>query len=270
MLTIATANVNGIRAAFRRGMGTWLAAARPDILAMQEVRAPDAILDALMAEHLGPGWHIAQQACDIKGRAGVAIASRLPVRAVRVGLGRGEPEPPVDTGRWVEIDVELPGNEVLTAVSAYIHSGVAETPKMAEKYAYLDKVTERLRELATPGRLAVVAGDLNIAHQNVDIANWRGNLKNAGFLPAERAYLDAWLGSGWVDVGRALGGVGPGPYTWWTWRGGAFDRDTGWRIDYQVATPALAERAVKAEVHRAASNAERFSDHAPLVVEYEG
>ncbi len=113
------------------------------------------------------------------------------------------------------------------------------------------------------------AGDLNIAHREVDIKNWRGNRKAAGFLPEERAYLDTWFEEqGWRDLGREHGGEGPGPYTWWSWRGQAFDNDSGWRIDYQLATAPLAARAVRASVGRAASYGERWSDHAPVLVEY--
>jgi exodeoxyribonuclease-3 len=113
-----------------------------------------------------------------------------------------------------------------------------------------------------------VCGDLNIAHREVDIKNWKGNRGKAGFLEEERAYLDRWFDRDWVDVGRRLGGEGPGPYTWWSWRGQAFDTDAGWRIDYQVATPGLGERAVRAEIGRAPSYAERWSDHAPLIVDF--
>ncbi|ACZ29796.1 exodeoxyribonuclease III Xth [Xylanimonas cellulosilytica DSM 15894] len=278
MLTVATANVNGIRAAMRRGMDSWIADRSPDVLLMQEVRAPDAVLDGFF-----DGWHVAHQACDIKGRAGVAVASRLPVHAVRVGLeaygprsseGGCEPEPAVDTGRWVEADVELPGGGLLTVVSAYIHSGstwpVDNPVKMVEKYAYLEKVTARLAELGSGPTPTLVAGDLNIAHHNVDIANWKGNLKNAGFLPEERAYLDRWFDElGWTDLGRAHGGEGPGPYTWWSWRGQAYVNDKGWRIDYQLANPALAPRALKVEVDRAPTYEERWSDHAPLIATYD-
>jgi exodeoxyribonuclease-3 len=270
VLTVATVNVNGIRAAFRRGMGDWLAARRPDVLLMQEVRASDEIVDDLLDD----GWHVAHQASDIKGRAGVAVASRVPVEAVRVGLaahaGDGAPEPPVDSGRWVEVDVTTEGGERLTAVSAYIHSGTAGTPSMDEKYAYLDKVTARLGELATGGGAVVVGGDLNVAHREVDIKNWKGNRKAAGFLPEERAYLDRWFDElGWVDLGRRFGGDGPGPYTWWSWRGQAFVNDSGWRIDYQLATPELAVRAKSVEVDRAETYEARFSDHAPVVAVYD-
>src|SRR5262245_31224941 len=122
VLTVATANVNGIRAAFRRGMDSWIATRTPHIMLLQEVRAPDALVNDYL-----DGWHVAHQSCDLKGRAGVAVASRLPLHAVRVGLAwsaaGAEPEPPVDTGRWVEADVELPDGGLLTVVSAYVHSG---------------------------------------------------------------------------------------------------------------------------------------------------
>ncbi|PFG33874.1 exodeoxyribonuclease III [Sanguibacter antarcticus] len=266
MLTIASVNVNGVRAAYRHGMGGWLADRKPDILLLQEVRATDEILSGL----LGEGWNSVHQACEIKGRAGVAVVTALPLDAVRIGLGKGEPEVPVDTGRWVEADVRLPSGEHVTVVSAYIHSGTAGTPKMDEKYAYLVKVTERLRELTDAGGHVVVAGDLNIAHTNDDIKNWKGNLKSAGFLPEERAYLDTWFDElGWADLGRRLAGPGPGPYTWWSNRGQAFDNDSGWRIDYQLGSRSMAEVASNARVDRAASYAERWSDHAPLLVDYD-
>jgi len=272
VLTVATANVNGIRAAFRRTMDAWIAARTPDVLLLQEVRAPD----ELVHEYLD-GWHVAHLPSEIKGRAGVAVASRLPLHAVRVGLAghgpAGEPEPAVDTGRWIEADIELPGGGLLTAVSAYLHSGSAgpgQEHTMVAKYAHLDKVTARLAELAAADRPALVAGDLNIAHQNADIANWKGNLKSAGFLPAERAYVDRWLDElGWADLGRVHGGEGPGPYTWWSWRGQSYVNDRGWRIDYQLANPALAPRAVKVEVDRAPTYDERWSDHAPVVATYD-
>ena len=263
MLTIATANVNGIRAAFKRGMGAWIDDREPDVILLQEVRAPDDLLSGFF----GAGWGLAHAECDVKGRAGVAIAARLPMSAIRIGLGRGAA---VDSGRWVEADLELPGGGALTVVSTYLHSGTAGTPSMDDKYAFLDLVTARLVELADRGGNVVVAGDLNIAHRNVDLKNWKGNLKAAGFLPAERAYLDRWFDDlGFRDVGRELGGPGPGPYTWWSWRGKAFDNDAGWRIDYQLATDDLADAAVTATVDRAAAYDQRWSDHAPLVVSYD-
>ncbi|TRW45099.1 exodeoxyribonuclease III [Georgenia yuyongxinii] len=269
MLTIATVNVNGIRAAFKRGMDAWIRHRTPDVMLLQEVRANDEIL----AEHLGDGWHIAHQASDFKGRAGVAVASRLPASAVRVGLGDGEPA--VDTGRWVEMDLEVPGwDRPLTVVSLYIHSGTLRTEKMDAKFAHLEKVTARMGQLAEQARdgqrEVVVAGDINIVRGEADLKNWKGNHnKTSGATDEEIAYLDKWFADGWVDLGRELGGDGPGPFTWWSWRGKAFDNDAGWRIDYQIATPGLAARAASAEVDRAATYDARFSDHAPVVVGYE-
>jgi exodeoxyribonuclease-3 len=247
-------------------MAEWVDAVRPDVLALQEVRAPDDVLAEFFSER--DDWHLAGEACQVKGRAGVAVASRWPFLEVRVGLGTSVP---VDTGRWVEVDLEPSGaRRALTVVSAYVHSGQADTPKMGEKYAFLEVMTARLAELAASGRDVVVAGDINIAHREVDIKNWRGNLKSAGFLPAERAYLDRWFDDqGWRDVGREHGGPGPGPYTWWSWRGKAFDNDAGWRIDYQLATPDLADRVQSVRIDRAESYDARFSDHAPLVVTYQ-
>lgn len=278
LLTIATANVNGIRAAVKRGIHDWIAERSPDVLLLQEVRAPDDVLDAEFPE--ADGWRIAHQACDLKGRAGVAVVSRLPVHAVRVGLADHQPgadrEPPVDTGRWVEADLEVAGPAgplLLTVVSTYLHSGTNTPEKMhtmEAKYAHLDKVTARLAELSGGATPVVVGGDLNIAHRNVDIANWKGNLRNAGFLPQERAYLDRWLDElGWADLGRAHGGEGPGPYTWWSWRGQSFTNDRGWRIDYQLANAALAPRCIKVEVDKAPTYEARWSDHAPVVATYE-
>ena len=272
MLTVATANVNGVRAAVRRGMGPWLSGRAPDVLALQEVRAPD---DALV-EALGEGWHVVHEEAAAKGRAGVAVASRTVPAAVRTGLApAGVDAGAYDhSGRWVALDVALDeassGAPLLTAVSTYVHTGEADTPRQVEKYAFLDAMLARMTELAADGRHVLVMGDLNVAHREADLKNWEGNLKKAGFLPDERAFFDRLFGEhGWVDVVRAAAGDGPGPYTWWSWRGKAFDTDAGWRIDYQIASPGLGARAVKAEVDRAHSYAARWSDHAPVVVEYD-
>ncbi|MCV2395430.1 exodeoxyribonuclease III [Actinotalea sp. M2MS4P-6] len=259
-MQIASVNVNGIRAAFRRGMADWLAQRQPDVLLLQEVRAPD----ESVRDHLA-GWHVAHAEAHAKGRSGVAVASRLPVSAVRVGLGD---EDPSHSGRWIEADLDLPDG-VLTVVSVYVHSGTVGHPSMDDKHVFLARVSDRLDELAASGRPAVVGGDLNITHTDADLKNWKGNVGKAGCLPEERAWLTRWFDAGWVDVTRALAGDVSGPYTWWSWRGKAFDNDAGWRIDYQVASPALAPRATAAAVDRAESYDRRFSDHAPLVVEYD-
>ncbi|GAA1777512.1 exodeoxyribonuclease III [Agromyces lapidis] len=271
-LRLASVNVNGVRAAFRKGMGEWLTGRDVDILALQEVRASTEDLQGL----LGDEWDILHDPATAKGRAGVAIASRRRAHIHRVELGAAD----FDTaGRWLEADYEV-GDRVITVVSAYVHSGEVGTPKQVEKYKFLDAMVERLPKLAEHSELAVVVGDLNVGHRTLDIKNWKGNVKRAGFLPEERAYFDRFLGAegdegynagaglGWVDLGRRDAGEVPGPYTWWSQRGKAFDTDTGWRIDYQLATPALAETMQRYTIDRAAAYDERWSDHAPVVVDY--
>lgn len=269
-LRIASVNVNGIRAAYKNGMAGWLAARDVDILCLQEVRAPDAIVEGF----LGADWHLLHAEAEAKGRAGVLIASRkdsLEPTATRTGIGD---DYFATTGRWVEADYTLQGSDgsdtTLTVVSAYVHSGEAGTPRQDDKYRFLDTMITRLPQLAAASDHALVVGDLNVGHTTLDIKNWKGNVKRAGFLPEERAYFDRFFGAeiGWKDVARELAGEVDGPYTWWSNRGQAFTNDTGWRIDYHMATPALAALAQQAVVDRAESYESRFSDHAPLVVDY--
>lgn len=264
MLTVATVNVNGIRAAFRRGMGPWLETADPDLVLMQEVRATGEIL----RDHFPGDWYVAHaEPLGVPGRAGVAVASRRPLKAERSCVG---PERFDGCGRWVEADVVLDDGSLLTAVSVYVYTGEAHTPpRQAQKYAFLDAMADRMAELRSDGRHVVVCGDLNIAHREVDLKAWKANRNKSGFLPGERAWLDRLFDAGWVDIGRRFGGEGPGPYSWWTWRGKAFDNDTGWRIDYQIASPCLAALARSCRVDRAPSYAERWSDHAPVLATYE-
>lgn len=271
-LRIATINTNGVRAAFRKGMGSWLEERDVDILAIQEVRASTEDLQEL----LGPEWDIVHDASSAKGRAGVALASRAAASIHRVQLGADDFD---SAGRWLEADYEVNG-KIVTVVSAYVHSGEAGAPKQVEKMTFLDAMLVRLAEIQAHNELAVVLGDLNVGHRTLDIKNWRGNVKRAGFLPEERAYFDrivgaegdakynAGAGLGWVDVGRRWAGEVDGPYTWWSWRGKAFDNDAGWRIDYQLATSALAASVTDYAVDRAAAYDERWSDHTPVVVDY--
>ncbi|WP_085369184.1 exodeoxyribonuclease III [Leifsonia sp. NCR5] len=269
---IATINTNGIRAAFRKGMGAWLDTRDVDILAIQEVRASTEDIQALLGEE----WDILHDPATAKGRAGVAIASRHRASIHRVELGAEDFD---SAGRWLEADYEV-GGTIITVVSTYVHSGEADSPKQVEKYKFLDAMEARLPELQKHSEYAVVLGDLNVGHRTLDIRNWKGNVKRAGFLPEERAYFDRFIGAegdddynaggglGWVDVGRKWAGEVDGPYTWWSWRGQAFDNDTGWRIDYQLATPALAATVKHYAVDRAEAYDERWSDHTPVVVDY--
>lgn len=273
---IASVNVNGIRASYRKGMGDWLATRGIDVLALQEVRAADSDVIGL----LGSEWNVLHDAATAKGRAGVAIASRRPIAAHRTTFGDDDFD---SAGRWLEADIEF-GGAKLTVASCYVHSGEVDTPKQVEKYRFLATLEERLPQLAAHSPYALVVGDLNVGHRELDIKNWRGNRKNAGFLLDERSSFDRIFGEagasvecvdgttgsglGWVDVGRVAAGDVPGPYTWWSQRGQAFDTDTGWRIDYHVATPALAATASSYTVDRAATYDTRWSDHAPVVVDY--
>ncbi|MDJ1372338.1 exodeoxyribonuclease III [Gulosibacter molinativorax] len=276
-IRLASVNVNGIRAAYRKGMHEWLEGRGIDILAMQEVRANRKQVDDLIND----GWHLELEEASSPGRAGVAIASRTPLGDVRRRVGPDEFD---SAGRWLEVDFDVNGTP-LTVVSCYVHSGEADTPKQEEKWKFLDAMAERMAELRAERELAVVVGDLNVGHDERDIKNWKGNVKKAGFLPRERGYFtrmftplgesavpvdgSGGVGLGWVDVGRELSGDVPGPYTWWSYRGKAFDTDAGWRIDYQVATPELAARASNYTVDRAAAYDQRWSDHSPVVVDYE-
>ena len=276
MIRIASVNVNGIRAATRKGMGAWLDQAGVDILTIQEVRGQREHLEAVLSD-----WHLVEDESSQKGRAGVAIASRIPFADTRVGLGNEDVD---SSGRWIEVDVEVEG-KTLTVASAYVHSGEVGTPRQDAKWLFLDAMVDRLEALNQPGALAVVTGDLNVGHREFDIKNWRGNRKKSGFLPEERAYFDRFFGAageqiecvdgvtrtglGFVDVGRTFAGEVDGPYTWWSNRGQAFDNDTGWRIDYHAATPELASRVAAYRVDRYPSYDTRWSDHAPVVADYD-
>ena len=267
-IKVVTVNVNGVRAAFRKGMADWLAESEADIIALQEVRADDKDLNELFAANPpkeGGEWHILHDAATAKGRAGVALVSKVAAVASRTELG---PDDFDSAGRWLEADYVIDG-KAITVISTYVHSGEVDTPKQVEKYKFLEAMQERMGVLIASGANVVVVGDLNVGHTELDIKNWKGNLKNAGFLPEERAYFDTLMkDQGWVDVGRAAHPDVPGPYTWWSFRGQAFDTDAGWRIDYHLATPALAAVASNYKVHRAASSDTRWTDHSPVSVDY--
>ncbi|MBK9738529.1 MAG: endonuclease/exonuclease/phosphatase family protein [Actinobacteria bacterium] len=266
--TVVTANVNGIRAASRRGGLRWLGEARADVLCLQEVRATHEQLHEVLAGSPLAGWHVSHVPAPQLGRAGVAVLTRDEPLAVRTS----SKVPAINgLGRWIEVDCATPVGPV-TVVSTYVHSGEAGTAKQDDKFAFLegmDTRLEALRRSATRRKTGVlVCGDLNIAHRDVDLKNWRGNKGKAGCLPEERAYLDRWFGGHWQDMGRQFGGPGPGPYTWWSWRGRSFDTDGGWRIDYAMASSGLARRCVGAVVGKAPSYDERWSDHAPVTVTF--
>ncbi|WP_307706872.1 exodeoxyribonuclease III [Streptomyces sp. V1I6] len=264
MLTVTSVNVNGLRAAAKKGFVEWLATTAADVICLQEVRAE---ADQLPPEVRNPeGWFTVHAPAAAKGRAGVSLYTRREPDAVRIGFGSSEFD---GSGRYVEAD--LPG---VTVASLYLPSGEVGTERQDEKMRFMSEFLPYLKELrarsAADGREVVVCGDWNIAHQEADLKNWKANRKSSGFLPEEREWLGRVFSEAeYVDVVRGLHPDQEGPYTWWSYRGRAFDNDTGWRIDYQVATDGLARRAVKAWVERAATHGERWSDHAPVTAVYE-
>lgn len=301
-LTIATVNVNGIRAATKvrneenLGMLAWLAETPADVVLMQEVRASEQQARAALAPALERGWQLVvapAEAPGAKGRAGVGILSRTPLTDVSVGIPGFE-----DAGRFVSASL-VDGTRV---ASLYLPSGSAGTPKQDEKYRFLDQFEPLIAQWAEEYPDMVIGGDWNICHRREDLKNWRGNHKKAGFLPQERAFMDAVFGSfpdaqpqdaelkgepgwagaveyaetgrrqateapKWFDVHRRLEPETAG-YTWWTFRGQAFNNDAGWRIDVQAATASMLERAQRTWVDRVPTVEKRWSDHSPVVVEY--
>jgi len=264
LITISSANVNGIRAASRKGFDAWLAATAADVVCLQEVRAEPQEIPAALREP--EGWHALFAPAAAKGRAGVAVYSRTEPVAHRVGFSSTE----FDTsGRYLEVDLQN-----VTVASLYLPSGEVDTDRQVEKERFMVEFLEYLKSARSraesAGRELVVCGDWNIAHREVDLKNWKANQKASGFLPSERAWLSRVFDeAGYVDVVRALHPEGPGPYSWWSYRGRAFDNDTGWRIDYQIATPGLAKQAVTAVTERAATHDARWSDHAPITVAFD-
>jgi exodeoxyribonuclease-3 len=264
VLTVSTVNVNGLRAAAKKGYLDWLAATDADVVCLQEVRAEPGQLEPAVREP--EGWHVVHSHCSNKGRCGVALLSRIEPEAVRIGFGAAEFEL---CGRYVEM--ELPG---LVVASLYLPSGDVGTPKQDEKErfmaAFLPYLVELREKAAADGREVLVCGDWNIAHREADLKNWKTNQKSSGFLPEERAWLSrVYDEAGYVDVVRELHPDVTGPYSWWSYRGKAFDNDSGWRIDLVCTTEGIAERAVSAQVERAATYQERWSDHAPVTVTFD-
>lgn len=283
-IVITTSNVNGLRAANRKGIMHWAGEHTPDVWCMQEVRAPQSEIDPIFNKIADTyvdsgkvadptGLHTMNEICRIKGRAGVGLLSTLPVIAERYGLPGLEED--VDSGRWIEADVRTPQGYEITVVCVYVHSGDVDDPnKMHQKFRFLDTMLTRMGQLrdeaAHGGRQAVLCGDFNIAHTPLDIKNAKSNVTHSGFLPEERAYIDKWLDEyEFVDVMRELAGDIQGPYTWWSQRGRAFDNNTGWRLDYQFATPELAQTARGFTIDKAPTYDTRWSDHAPLSITYD-
>ena len=253
-MKVITLNANGIRAAARKGFFTWLAAQQADIVCLQETKAQ---LTQLTDPIFHPeGYHCYYFDAEKKGYSGVALFCRQQPQSITRGLGW----PCADQeGRYLQADFAD-----LTVASLYLPSGTSGDERQALKFDFLDRFTPYLQQLQQTQSNVILCGDWNIAHQAIDLKNWRANQKNSGFLPEERAWMDQLFGPlGFIDAFRAINPA-PEQYTWWSNRGQAWANNVGWRIDYQVITPSLASRIQRADIYKA----ERFSDHAPLTIEY--
>ena len=270
-MRVATVNVNGIRASVRRGFADWLQARDCDLVALQEVRCPSALVPpAALA-----GYYFSYHPGDRAGRNGVALLSRTPPQAIREGFG----VPAFDAeGRYVEADLDLNGWR-LTVGSLYLPKGgrADDTPDELARYRrklrflrhFRPYLTRARRQARARGREFLVMGDFNIAHTRLDLRNWRSNQRHVGFLPEERDWFGSILGPRTlVDVVRRLHPDQPGPYSWWSWLENAFAKDVGWRIDYHLASPALARAARQGGTDRPLTAEDRMSDHSPVVVDY--
>ena len=254
-MRIITCNVNGLRSAERKGFTRWLARTEPwDVVCVQEIKCAECDLPrSLRAPRKSHGsFHHAQR----KGYSGVAVYSRVSPRFAP-GFGCCEFD---DEGRYLEAHFKD-----VTIISVYLPSGSSGPHRQASKFRFLAEFLPHLSKLRRAGREIILCGDWNIAHQPIDLTNWRSNQKNSGFLPEERAWLTRVFDEiGFVDVFRRVD-ARPGQYTWWSNRGQAWAKNVGWRIDYQIATPGIAQRARSAQIYIT----RRFSDHAPVIVDYD-
>ncbi len=257
-MKIITLNLNGIRSASRKGFLEWLPQQRADVICVQELKAQAA---DMTAELLAPtGYHGHFHYAGKKGYSGVGIYSKAAPDRVKAGFGVAEFD---DEGRYLRADFGE-----LSVISLYLPSGSSGEHRQASKFRFLDAFLPHLKTLRKAGREVVLCGDWNIAHREIDLKNWKGNLKNSGFLPEERAWMTQIFDElGWVDVYRRLHPEATdASYTWWSNRGQARAKNVGWRIDYQIATPGVAGRAKDAAIYKD----EWFSDHAPLTIRYDG
>ncbi len=253
-MRVISLNVNGIRAAGRKGFYAWLRRQRADVVCLQEIKARlDQLTDRL---YWPPSFHCFYYPAERPGYSGVALYTRSEPDAVIQGWG------------WPDIDIEGCWIEArfgsLSVVSLYLPSGSSSEQRQCIKFELMGRLTTFFARLRSDGRDYIICGDWNIAHTKADIKNWRGNQKNSGFLPEERAWLDQLFGPmGWVDGFRVVN-QRDDEYTWWSNRGQAWANNVGWRIDYQVVSSGLRDRIIAARIYRD----RRFSDHAPLIMDY--
>jgi exodeoxyribonuclease-3 len=255
MPRIISANLNGIRSAHKKGFFDWLATQQADYICVQELKAQEAdMTEDFLRPH---GYHGRFHYAEKKGYSGTGVYSKSEPDQHRIGFGCGEFDA---EGRYTRCDF---GN--LTVISLYAPSGSSSPERQLAKFRFMEVFLPHLMELKAEGREVVICGDWNIAHKEIDLKNWKGNLKNSGFLPEERAWMTRIFDElGLVDVHRGLD-PRPEQYTWWSNRGQAYAKNVGWRIDYHVATPGIAACAKAVSVYKDV----KFSDHAPLIIDYE-
>ncbi len=278
MFKLTSLNLNGIRSATSKGLETWLEKTRPDCMCVQEVKAQAADVAGKFEVLAGLKGHF--HFAEKKGYSGVGIYTRHEPSDVVIGFGSHEFDA---EGRYVELRFDSPARTQapkLSLISCYFPSGSSGEERQAAKFRFLAEFFPYLQSLKSD-RQFILCGDINIAHQEMDLKNWKGNKKNSGFLPEERAWMSALLrhdievareaaeelqaGCGLVDVYRRLQPETTDDcYTWWSNRGQAYAKNVGWRLDYHIATPALAALARSEHIYKA----ERFSDHAPITVDY--
>lgn len=256
-MKVITCNVNGIRAAAKKGFFDWLLKQKADVVCVQETKAQiHQLEDAIFHPK---GYHCQYfDAISKKGYSGVAIYSKIAPKNWQVGLGFDLAD---SEGRYIQADYNQ-----LSIASLYLPSGTSGDVRQTLKYEFLDKLEQILLDFRRKRRHYILCGDWNIAHKQIDLKNWRGNQKNSGFLPEERAFMDKLFSDKmrYVDAFRLVNQQ-PDQYTWWSNRGRAYENNVGWRIDYQVISKGLSESVQSADIY----TKKRFSDHAPLVVNYD-
>jgi exodeoxyribonuclease III len=254
-MRIITLNVNGIRSAERKGFFSWMQQQNADIICLQETKAQEHQLntDPFYPE----GYHCFYHDAEKKGYSGVAIYCRKQPDKIISGIGWADADA---EGRFIEAQF---GN--LSVISLYLPSGSSGEDRQAFKFSFMGRFMPYLQTCTQNDRNYIICGDWNIAHKEIDLKNWRGNKKNSGFLPEERAWLDQLFANGyWLDAFRLINHEAE-QYTWWSNRGQAWAKNVGWRIDYQIISAALKDRVTATSIYKE----ERFSDHAPLIMDYD-
>jgi exodeoxyribonuclease III len=258
---LVSLNLNGIRSAATKGFEAWTDSVAVDCMGVQEIKAQSEHVEGRFDTVAGMKGHF--HFAEKKGYSGVGLYSRKTPSDVRTGFG----SPEFDAeGRWVELRFDTPKRK-FSVISCYFPSGSSGEERQLAKFRFLALMAPHLQKLKAE-REFILVGDVNIAHKEIDLRNWKSNQKNSGFLPEERAWmthaLDAVAGLGLVDVFRTLN-PHPDQYTWWSARGQAWANNVGWRLDYHLATPAIAAKAMREHIYIA----QRFSDHAPVVIDYD-